>query len=574
MKVITCEIAWHNKEPVYSLDFQHGADGKINRLASAGVDTAVRIWKVEKGPDGKAIVEFLSNLARHTKAVNVVRFSPSGEILASGGDDAVILLWKLNDNKEPEPIVFQDEDEAQLNKENWTVIKTLRGHLEDVYDICWTTDGNFMASASVDNTAIMWDVNKGQKVSILNEHKSYVQGITWDPLGQYIATLSCDRVMRVYNTQTRRVAFNVTKMPSGAGAEGEMRSFRMFHDDSMKSFFRRLSFTPDGSLLLTPAGCVESGENVTNTTYVFSRNNLKRPVAHLPCPGKATLAVRCCPIYFELRTALPKDEVSQKSVPSLINFPYRLVFAVASEDSVLLYDTQQSFPFGYVSNVHYHTLSDISWSSDGSFLAISSTDGYCSFVTFEKGELGVPLKEKPVITVKTPTVAEKKVKKSQSHKVVSPGSRPADGTPPSRIEDLSTPTLQPKIPTAVATSKDSPSTPVGIKNIPALPEERKPIQAASQSAKVNQPRRITLNTLEAWSKTPRRINLIPVRTDAPNSTATNLAPTPSSSGVVQHEPPSPPDDPVHNPPASKRPRTEETPVCVPIEDQTTCTSNN
>lgn len=43
MKVFTCEIAWHNKEPVYSLDFQHGTDGKINRLASAGVDTAVRV---------------------------------------------------------------------------------------------------------------------------------------------------------------------------------------------------------------------------------------------------------------------------------------------------------------------------------------------------------------------------------------------------------------------------------------------------------------------------------------------------------------------------------------------------
>lgn len=32
----------------------------------------------------------------------------------------------------------------------------------------------------------------------------------------------------------------------------QARSYRMFHDDSMKSFFRRLSFTPDGSLLLTP----------------------------------------------------------------------------------------------------------------------------------------------------------------------------------------------------------------------------------------------------------------------------------------------------------------------------------
>lgn len=43
MKVITCEIAWHNKEPVYSLDFQHAAACRIHRLASAGVDTAVRV---------------------------------------------------------------------------------------------------------------------------------------------------------------------------------------------------------------------------------------------------------------------------------------------------------------------------------------------------------------------------------------------------------------------------------------------------------------------------------------------------------------------------------------------------
>lgn len=43
MKVVTCEIAWHNKEPVYSLDFQHGSDGRIHRLATAGVDTTVRV---------------------------------------------------------------------------------------------------------------------------------------------------------------------------------------------------------------------------------------------------------------------------------------------------------------------------------------------------------------------------------------------------------------------------------------------------------------------------------------------------------------------------------------------------
>jgi len=135
-------------------------------------------------------------------------------------------------------------------------------------------------------------------------------------------------------------------------------------------------------------------------------------------------------------------------------------------------------------------------SSDGAFLAISSTDGYCSFVTFEKDELGIPLKEKPQIHVRTSVVTEKKVKKSQPNKVISPGSRLTEGT------SLSTPTLQPKTP--VAAAKDLPSTPVGIKNVPvSSSEERKISQPASQSTKVNQPRRITLNTLQAWSKTPR-----------------------------------------------------------------------
>lgn len=35
-----------------------------------------------------------------------------------------------------------------------------------------------------------------------------------------------------------------------------------------------------------------------------------RPIAHLPCPTKATLAVRCCPVYFELRTKKGEGENS------------------------------------------------------------------------------------------------------------------------------------------------------------------------------------------------------------------------------------------------------------------------
>lgn len=47
--------------------------------------------------------------------------------MVSLGTDAAILLWKLNDCKEPEQVpLFQEDEDAQHNKESWSVVKTLR----------------------------------------------------------------------------------------------------------------------------------------------------------------------------------------------------------------------------------------------------------------------------------------------------------------------------------------------------------------------------------------------------------------------------------------------------------------
>jgi len=43
------------------------------------------------------------------------------------------------------------------------------------------------------------------------------------------------------------------------------------------------------------------------------------------------------------------------------SLPYRMVYAVASQDSVVLYDTQSTCPFGCVNNIHYASITDLAW---------------------------------------------------------------------------------------------------------------------------------------------------------------------------------------------------------------------
>jgi WD40 repeat protein len=44
--------------------------------------------------------------------------------------------------------------------ERWVFEKNLRKHVEDVSDLNWSPDGSFLISASIDNSAVLWDVKK------------------------------------------------------------------------------------------------------------------------------------------------------------------------------------------------------------------------------------------------------------------------------------------------------------------------------------------------------------------------------------------------------------------------------
>ena len=226
--------------------------------------------------DGDAVrLELASDLTRHQKAVNCVRWSPNGKYLASCDDESVIFIWK---KKEDDGFNIFDES-SDNDKEVWISYKTLRGHMEDVYDLSFSPDSQFIISGSVDNTAMIWDIEKAKSCSIIKDHKGFVQGVAWDPLNKYLATLSTDRHFRIFDVKSKKNIQRNHKsiIPVSASSPFYKKPIRLFHDDTLQTFFRRLTFSPDGSLILVPSGVAElegSDAKPLNTTYIYTRYSL------------------------------------------------------------------------------------------------------------------------------------------------------------------------------------------------------------------------------------------------------------------------------------------------------------
>lgn len=471
MKCIIPEISWHNRDPVLSVDIHPRVDKtssgqELYKLATGGYDSHVSIWYLTPNEEGNSLLDIAADLTRHQRAVNAVKWSPNGQLLASGDDESVIFIWKQKGDGENSNIC---DDTNEGDKEVWITMKILRGHMEDVYDLNWAPSSNFLISGSVDSSAIIWDVYKGKTITILKDHNNYVQGVAWDPCNQYVATMSSDRNMRIFDINTKKVLARTSKSTLSVPEGHELfeKKVRLFHDDTLQTFFRRLNFSPDGNLLFTPSGVVdyEGCSQITHTTYIFSRFNFKQPIISLLCPEpeQYTVAVKCSPMLYKLR---PHNEEKNKPV---IPLPYRMIFAIATRSSVYMYDTQQKNPFAMISNIHYTRLTDLSWSSDGQILVVSSTDGFCSLITFAAGELGEMYEDQEIVFAKNnnkenlTTTTKKKGKSSKRKRSPESKATPlakkkltiADAPSPIAVKRKSAVTVgEPKTPPKVTLSQE------------------------------------------------------------------------------------------------------------------------
>ncbi|KAJ7450852.1 WD40-repeat-containing domain protein [Mycena latifolia] len=228
MRYRTLEIRWHDSKPISSCDFQPVPFKKARpanfgaqayRLATAGEDNHVRVWMVhpnippvpsdKDGPQPRpARVEYLATLSRHSAAVNVVRFSPSGELIASAGDDGMVIIWAPSAT--PQTSTYGSDlsaEDLQHEKEYWKPRTTFRCTTMQVYDLAWSPTGEFLLAGSTDNAARVFAAADGKCMHEIAEHSHYVQGVAWDPLNEYIATQSSDRSMHVYRISTSKGTF-------------------------------------------------------------------------------------------------------------------------------------------------------------------------------------------------------------------------------------------------------------------------------------------------------------------------------------------------------------------------------
>ena len=268
---------------------------------------------------------------------------------------------------------------------------------EDVYDLAWSPDGKFLILGLTDNTAQIWDTHLAKCVKVLKDHQHFVQGVAWDPLDQFLVTQSSDRSAKIWTMRSNpkgginyyslakysKITLNSDDQLKENKDIKDQPSYSIFHDETLVSFFRRPNFSPDGSILCLPTGqwTPLTPNSTQHGIYLNLRNNLhKTPTAYIGGFEKAAIAIRFNPRFFPLTKDGPDPFVC---------LPYRMIFALVTQNSVYIFDTQSRSPIFMFSNLHYASLTDVSWSSDGNKLVASSVDGFCTVAEFDpKNDFG------------------------------------------------------------------------------------------------------------------------------------------------------------------------------------------
>ncbi|KAJ7512540.1 histone transcription regulator 1 [Mycena galericulata] len=330
-----------------------------SRIATGGLDAKIRIWSTKPilhpaSELSNKPPKALSTLTMHTGPVLTVRWANSGKWLASGSDDEIVMIWDFDPSAKGR-VWGSDE----VNVEGWRPLKRLPGHESDVTDVAWSPGDRYLASVGLDSKVIIWCGFTHERLQKLDQHQGFVKGVCWDPVGEYLATQSDDRSVKIWNTTDWSLEAEVTKP---------------FEDSPGSTFFRRLSWSPDGAHI--------TASNATNNKgFVFIASVITRNTwtSEISLVGHENTV--------EVASYNPHIFLRNPQLPVLTSNICSVVALGADDRSISIWQTKSARPLIVAKEVFERQIMDLSWSWDGLTLYAVSSDGTLAVFNFDPEEL-------------------------------------------------------------------------------------------------------------------------------------------------------------------------------------------
>ena len=167
----------------------------VHRFAVLGLSDA-RVYTIEKGFKNRSKIRMVMSFNPHEQIVSA-DFAPDGLHLVASGMENSARVWDTKNRR--------------------TVVKLEGVHTAPVLNACYSPDGTRILTVSADGTAKLWvveptDVNgetrmQASVIQSFTGHQNDVTDGTFSPDGKMIVTVSKDRTIRLWDTETGQALF-------------------------------------------------------------------------------------------------------------------------------------------------------------------------------------------------------------------------------------------------------------------------------------------------------------------------------------------------------------------------------
>jgi len=303
-------------------------------------------------------------LKGHESEVFICAWNPSSDLLASGSGDSTARIWNLNDNSNSmnnqlvlRHCIQKGGAEVPSNK--------------DVTSLDWNNDGTLLATGSYDGYARIWTTD-GRLASTLGQHKGPIFALKWNKKGNYILSAGVDKTTIIWDASTgqstQQFAFH-----SAPALDVDWQTNTSF-----------ASCSTDQCIHVCKLGCDRPIKTFTGHTNEVNAIKWDPHGNYLAsCSDDMTLKIWS----MKHDKCIHDLQAHSKEIYTIKWSPFTTVLASASFDSsVRLWDIEKGLCL-YNLTKHTEPVYSVAFSFDGKFLASGSFDKCVHIWSTSNGQL-------------------------------------------------------------------------------------------------------------------------------------------------------------------------------------------